>query len=163
MQKAAYLLQKDYPNQNTPIMKTIITLCLTAMMTLGSHHNSSAQIASIPSAGPSVSNTSSNNKSLKVSNFNGRISKNKVLLNWAVGENQDADQFEVQKSTNGKTFVMAALVFGTDNADANDYQFYEKANKVKTYYRVKAIRKNGAVSYSPVYTAEPDLNKRKSL
>jgi hypothetical protein len=138
-------------------MKTIITLCLTGMMTLVSHHYSSAQIASIPTvgAGASASNSSSNKKALLVSNFNGTINKNKISLNGAVGENEDADQFEVQRSSDGKNFVMAALVFGTDNADANDYQFYEKAKQAKTYYRVKLIRKNGVVSYSPVYTAKP--------
>jgi hypothetical protein len=49
--------------------------------------------------------------------FNGNLANNKVILNWVIAENQAADKFEIEKSTNGKTFSLAALVFGTDLAE----------------------------------------------
>src|SRR5689334_7210803 len=78
----------------------------------------------------------------KLISINGSIRSNKVILNWIVGENETADKFEVEKSTDGKNFTMAALVFGTDQAENGNYEFYEKAGNQKTTYRIKMINKN---------------------
>jgi hypothetical protein len=86
--------------------------------------------------------------------FNGNLANNKVILNWVIAENQAADKFEIEKSTDGKTFSLAALVFGTDEAATANYQFYEKAGTKKTYYRLKIVDKNNSVSYSNVLTIE---------
>jgi hypothetical protein len=89
---------------------------------------------------------------LKIINLTGSITNDKVLLNWAVEENQYANQFEIEKSANGNDFVTAAVVFGTDKKDTDNYKFYEKAKIAKTYYRVKVILNNGSIAYSPVIT-----------
>jgi hypothetical protein len=89
--------------------------------------------------------------------FDGSIINHKVILNWAVIENETADQFEVEKSTNGKTFFMAALVFGTDKSDKDKYQFYEKAGNHKVLYRIKLINKNRQTEYSPVVEINPTV------
>jgi hypothetical protein len=87
-------------------------------------------------------------------NFNGTISKDRVLLNWTIDKNQGVDQFEVERSTDEKNFVMAGLVFGTDQPDKAEYLFYEKNKKVKLYYRLKIINKDHTVTFSPVITPE---------
>ena len=69
-------------------------------------------------------------------NFNGTIQKNKVFLEWTVDENQTADMFEVEKSTDGTNYRMTALVFGTDKADKGTYRFFEKAGDQKMLYRI---------------------------
>lgn len=81
-------------------------------------------------------------------NVNATISKNKVFLNWVVSENETADMFEVEKSEDGKNFSLAAIVFGTDNAKDESYQFYEKAKFKKIFYRIKLINKNKETAYS---------------
>jgi len=86
---------------------------------------------------------------------NGNITNNKVILNWTVSENETADQFEIEKSADGKNFILAALVFGTDKAETGTYQFYEKATKRKMLYRVKLINKNKETEYSPVVEINP--------
>lgn len=91
----------------------------------------------------------------KVVSLNGNVSNNKVLLNWTVNENESAAHFEVEKSTDGKTFAMAALVFGTDKNDTDAYQFYEKASKKKLIYRIKIINKNQVVDYSSEIVVKP--------
>lgn len=81
-------------------------------------------------------------------NVNATIIKNKVFLNWVVSENETADMFEVEKSEDGKNFSLAAIVFGTDNAKDESYQFYEKAKFKKIFYRIKLINKNKQTAYS---------------
>ncbi len=70
-----------------PDMKTIITFCFTGLLSLACSQHSSAQIASVSVTAPS-SSLSVKAHSVKVISFNSSVSNNKVLLNWAVGENQ---------------------------------------------------------------------------
>jgi hypothetical protein len=72
----------------------------------------------------------------------------KIQLNWKTEENQSVNLFEVEKSTDGKNFSLAALVFGTDKASAEEYLYFEKNTGKKTVYRVKIISKDKQVYYS---------------
>ena|SRR5258705_12642930 len=93
----------------------------------------------------------------KLINITGSISNHKVILNWVVAENESADKFEVEKSTDGKIFTMAALVFGTDKSETDNYQFYEKAGNKKILYRIKMINKNQEAEYSSVIEINPSI------
>ena len=86
----------------------------------------------------------------RIIQFNGSYENNKMILNWVVSGNESADQFEVERSLDGKTFIMAALVFGTDKPNEDKYQFYEKAANKKVSYRIKLINKNKQAEYSVV-------------
>jgi hypothetical protein len=93
----------------------------------------------------------------KLISITGTVSNNKVILNWVVGANETADKFEVEKSTDGKTFTMAALVFGTDKSETDNYMFYEKAGSNKTLYRIKMVKKNQQAEYSSVIEISPGV------
>ena len=69
------------------------------------------------------------------------------------------DQIEVERSTNEKDFVMAGLVFGTDQPDKVDYLFYEKNKKLKLFYRLRIINKDRSVSYSSIISPESNDTK----
>jgi methionine-rich copper-binding protein CopC len=94
-----------------------------------------------------------------VLNFNAKINNERVLLSWTLDKNQIVDQIEVERSTNEKDFVMAGLVFGTDQPDKVDYLFYEKNKKVKLFYRLRIINKDNTVSYSSIISPEPATAK----
>lgn len=87
--------------------------------------------------------------------FKGELKKNKIFLRWEVAENETADQFEVEKSVDGKNFMVAALVFGSDNPQNGVYEFYEKAGNRKIAYRIKLKSKNNETEYSPVVEFDP--------
>jgi hypothetical protein len=91
----------------------------------------------------------------KLLDIYGNFFNNKIYLCWTVGENETADQFEVEKSMDGKTFKMAALVFGTDKPYTESYQFYEKAGNQKVLYRIRLINKDRKTEYSPVVEMNP--------
>jgi hypothetical protein len=95
-------------------------------------------------------NTTTVNPVASVSHMTCRISNGKVLLQWNIVNNEQADQFEIESSTDGNTFTMAALVFATEKAESDDYFFYEKAKKKKSYYRVKIINKDKSIRYSSI-------------
>ena len=94
-------------------------------------------------------------KPASVVSFSGTISKDKVLLNWAVDDNQTAELFEIEKSLDGKRFTVAALVFGSDKPARDIYQFYEKAGNQKLLYRIKLVNKDKKTEYSPIIEINP--------
>ena len=109
----------------------------------------------VPFAKPSRFVLVENTPVAKLVKFEGGISNNKVILKWVVNENNTADQFEVERSLDGQHFVTAAYVFGTDKAEWNNYQFYEKADNRKMMYRIKLINKDKKTEYSKVIAINP--------
>ncbi|MBC7948238.1 MAG: hypothetical protein H7Y42_10195 [Chitinophagaceae bacterium] len=93
-------------------------------------------------------------ESLEFTSFVGTVNNNKVVLNWTINQNVTAYQFEVERSTDGKNFVMAALVFGTDKAETDNYMFYEKIKEEGSSYRIKVVQKDGTVYYSSIIVAK---------
>ena len=120
------------------------------------YHPSDAQNDFAPFASPSPLPTATISIApAKLISINGSISNHKVILNWVVGANETADKFEVEKSTDGKTFTLAAMVFGTDKTETDNYMFYEKAGKKKVLYRIKLINKNQQTEYSSIIEINP--------
>lgn len=91
----------------------------------------------------------------KLIEFNAAASNNKVVLSWTVDENETADRFWVEKSTDGKNYATAALVFGSDKPDRAQYEFYEKAGNHKVLYRIKLVNKDSKTQYSEVKEINP--------
>jgi hypothetical protein len=120
------------------------------------HQTVSAQKSSAPFTATPPFYFSAGYSTSKIISFNSIVNRKKVLLSWTVGENQETDRFEIERSTDGKKFVTASLVFGTDKAGIDYYQFYERIKKSRTYYRVKTIAKDGSVSYSRIIIAGAD-------
>lgn len=131
-------------------------ITLAAIVALRIIYNPSAEQTVIaPFASPSTVTTSTTAPPAKLVRIDGSVSNNKVILNWAVEKNESADMFEVEKSSDGKNFSMAALVFGTDKEETGIYQFFERAAKQRMFYRIKMIDINGHGSYSEVIIINP--------
>ena len=114
-------------------------------------HPSNAQTEIIPFGSlPSFPQATTTFSTPKFISIEGKISNEKVKLTWNISENETADKFEVEKSVDGKTFLIAALVFGTDKMNSDQYQFYEKVNSGKILYRIKLINKNKELEYSKI-------------
>jgi hypothetical protein len=120
------------------------------------YHPTEAKAYTVPFPGQASIPSAISTAPTKVISLQGTISNNKVILEWVVSENENAEQFEVEKSTDGKNFTMAALVFSSEKTAIDNYQFYEKATKKKTIYRIKIIYKNNTTEYSPVIEIKPN-------
>lgn len=91
----------------------------------------------------------------KLLQFNATVTGTRITLDWTVLENESAELFEVERSTDGKTFHLAALVLGTDKPTTDSYRFYEKAGNQKVLYRIKLVNKNKEAEYSTVVETGP--------
>ena len=92
------------------------------------------------------------NGETRIKNLNCQVKNEKLMISWSTEENEKTNRFELEKSKDGKQFSLAAIVFGTDKKDTDNYMFYEKASKKKAFYRVKIIQNDGSVGYSPIVT-----------
>lgn len=136
-------------------MTTFYTLLITVLLSLF-YKPSYAHAADTPFTTPlplSLSTTDTQQPARVVS-LKGTLNSNKALLQWTVDDNETADMFEVEKSVDGKNFVMAALVFGTDKPEADHYEFYERIKEKKISYRIKIIGKNKKTGYSDILLIE---------
>lgn len=136
------------------MIRTAVFLVIIALRIFYQPDDAKASMA--PFTSPLLPSTAGHfNPPAKLTSFTGHAKNNKVLLEWFISGNEDADQFEIEKSTDGVNFTLAALVFGTDLPDSGKYSFYEKAGKKKTRYRIKMIHKNKNAEYSPVLEVGP--------
>lgn len=100
-----------------------------------------------------------NTRPVTIISITGSVSNHKVILEWQVGQNKNADQFLVEKSTDGNTFKVAALVFSSEKAEIENYRFCEKAGNGKCVYRVLLISKDKQSVYSPTVEIDTDSSK----
>ena len=84
--------------------------------------------------------------------FQGNMNKNnKVTLNWTVADNEIANNFEIERSFNGKDFTTVGVVFASEKMGTENYLFYETTSGTdKVMYRLKMIDEHHEVNYSRI-------------
>ena len=136
-------------------MKTFIRLLTFGILSFFINKQVSAQTEVALFTSSPITYTISKSQPVKVLSFQGNRTNNKVSMQWVINDNETAEQFEVERSFDGKSYSMVALVFGTDRAQTETYMFYEKNSSKKVSYRIKCIDKNQAVTYSDILVIDP--------
>jgi hypothetical protein len=74
---------------------------------------------------------------------------NRVELNWTTGSEDNLSYFMVEKSTDGKNFSDAALVFAYEKTNSeSSYSFNDNISKIKSgvvYYRLRLVDADGSI------------------
>ena len=85
-------------------------------------------------------------------NFQGNMNKNnKVTLNWTVADNEIANNFEIERSFNGRDYTTVGVVVASEKMGTENYMFYETTSGTdKVMYRLKMIDKHHEVDYSRI-------------
>lgn len=99
---------------------------------------------------------------VKLINFSASYYKNKVELKWATSQEKDFSHFIVQRSTDGKQFSDAGLIFtGGESDSRKDYSFNDvNLPSAKTvYYRLEMHDKDGEVNYSSIRMIKQGADK----
>lgn len=87
---------------------------------------------------------------VRFTGFYANISMGRTEIKWSVAENESANQFEIEKSTDGKNFYTTALIFSTTKKGDENYFYKDATPEGKTYYRIKMIDNAGKISYSNI-------------
>ena len=95
--------------------------------------------------------------------FNGKKTDvNEVTLNWVSSKEVDFAGFEVQKSTDAKSFEAMGYVNGITNQTSylNQYEFIDaNAQNNINYYRLKMIDIDGKYKYSKIISIDNSLER----
>ncbi|WP_407521730.1 hypothetical protein PDL71_13005 [Lacibacter sp. MH-610] len=107
-------------------MKTILFVCLFC---IGINSTAQSVITNWPRVSSVTITTSAQN----------------IILKWTA-DKEDADlYYEIERSTDGEHFKTAAIVLtGFSDKENFRYQFKEKNQGNKVYYRIKQIKQNGS-------------------
>ena len=128
-------------------MKTFVTLKQNILKSI-------FFIVVVASSLTSAAGTSSGGTPIVIlSSFTALLNNNsKVDLKWSTETETNLSHIMVEKSTDGKNFKDAALVFTYGNTTAkSDYSFADKITKIKSgtiYYRLRTVAVDGTSQYS---------------
>jgi hypothetical protein len=93
----------------------------------------------------------------QVSSFTGMQNNNRVELKFATTSEKNISHFIIEKSTDGKNYSQAGIVFAFGNtSETMNYPFIDKnINASKTgliYYRLSSVTNDGQIEFSQVMT-----------
>lgn len=80
--------------------------------------------------------------------FHAITTSSQTELKWYVADNETGKQFEVEKSSDGKNFYPAAVIFSTEKTGNEEYVFNDALPQSKMFYRVKLTDNSNKISYS---------------
>ncbi|MEO8583172.1 MAG: hypothetical protein ABI415_05210 [Flavitalea sp.] len=76
-----------------------------------------------------------------------------VLVEWKTTNEKNVDHFEVERSTDGRTFVKVGTVASSSTPGIGDYTFSDLTSSTgKIYYRIRSIDIDGKFMFSKVVT-----------
>jgi hypothetical protein len=87
--------------------------------------------------------------SVQMETFTGTKVNDNVSLSWNVAANELASYYEVQRSTDGTSFVTVGTVKVTDKSGNQSYAYNTTdADHEQSFYRLRIFNKSGQVEYS---------------
>jgi membrane-bound inhibitor of C-type lysozyme len=105
--------------------------------------------------------STTNNPGIEYASLVATATENGVFINWVTVSERNNSHFEVERSTDMKSFKTVAMVldgFATTGKDGKTYKFKEAAGEVRkgktVYYRLKQIDNNNQVHYSTVMAVQ---------
>ncbi len=97
--------------------------------------------------------------------FNGEVVDESVLLRWITESELENDYFEVQRSSDGYEFAGLAQIPGQGTTSVtHEYSFIDDRMPLgKSYYRLKQVDFNGAITYSEVISVSFEQTRPLSV
>ena len=90
--------------------------------------------------------------------FGAQVSREDVKVNWKTTGEIDHDHFELERSTDGRSFTSVATIAPITGSDIKSYEYTDAGaallNTAKLFYRLKMISTAGAVEYSQIVTVD---------
>jgi hypothetical protein len=95
----------------------------------------------------------SSNLPVNFVNVTARREGNETIVKWEVGDEQDVNRYEIERSVDGSNFIKIGSVLATGSPN---YSFKTQLARSETYYRIKSIDLNGSFKYSSTIKIDGD-------
>jgi len=102
---------------------------------------------------------------IELLSFDARLKGSEVLLEWITESEINNERFEVEHSTDGKTFTSIGSLAGSGTSNKlNTYKMVHAFPRIDVnYYRLKQIDYDGAFSYSDIEVVKYQSNRNNSI
>lgn len=104
---------------------------------------------------------------LELTEFNGRIFSNNAVLNWKTTGEQNTESFDIERSTDGRSFTSVGNVAAVNRSGDHNYSYADNtASSLGTkvvYYRLKQKDTDGRFAYSRIINLRLDNSKNGVL
>lgn len=88
-----------------------------------------------------------------LTSFTGALKNNNVNLTWNTATENNLSHFEIEQSTDGRSWIKAGIVAGVNSANGANYQFdIQNVTANFMLYRLKITDKDGRSAYSQQVT-----------
>lgn len=91
---------------------------------------------------------------LRFLSFSGRLAGNNALLNWSTAQEEQAEDFVIERSINGRDFVPVGRKLAANTAGTHNYEFIDsgatRLNSNVIFYRIKQNDFFGKYTYSSI-------------
>lgn len=92
---------------------------------------------------------------VKLVDFSASLQNYKPILQWTVSNEQEMLGYDIEKSTDGISFVKTGFVAAQNTGSLTKYSFSDGSTiQGKAYYRLKQKDKDGTFAYSEIRTVE---------
>ena len=102
---------------------------------------------------------------LQLLNFSAVLTQNDVLVSWRTTNEINTNNFEVERSTDGRNFIKVGTVTALNSTSEHSYNYTDAGaallNASKLYYRLKIIDNDGRYSNSQIVLLH--LSKSNSI
>jgi len=95
---------------------------------------------------------------VKLISFSGLLQNSTANLQWQTGVEENFSRFELQKSSNGSTFITAATIL--PKGSNSHYHYALPQVNARAYYRLKILDNNGKEEYSDVLPLTQGVNDK---
>ncbi|MEJ7829326.1 MAG: T9SS type A sorting domain-containing protein, partial [Segetibacter sp.] len=76
-----------------------------------------------------------------------------INIEWETAKESNMDRYEVERSTDGQTFISKSVIAAKNSSIINNYSWFDNKPEIgNNLYRIRAISKDGTVRYSSVAT-----------
>lgn len=98
---------------------------------------------------------------VELTSFTARLTADATQLNWITASELNNSHFDIQHSTDARTWATLAKVDGHGTTNEMQYYSYTDKNVARgtNYYRLKQVDFDGAFEYSDIVTIENDQAK----
>ena len=109
-------------------------------------------------------NVSCTTIALDLIDFSAKKEKDNAIIAWKTANEVAVSHFEVEKSSDGKTFSTIGEIKARNTASANDYAFTDNTPLSKiAYFRLKMVDLDGRITFSKIVSLVTDDEKSHSL
>ncbi|MBE9466296.1 PQQ-dependent sugar dehydrogenase [Dyadobacter subterraneus] len=157
-----YYIGGDFKSGNLhiigPVSGTITTTVRTSTITdvadFGEAENGEIYAVALTS-GAVYNLTPQNPLPVDLISFTGVSGNEGVRLNWKTAMEKDFRQFDVEYSTNAKSFSQVGSVYPKNSVTGSEYQFFHSVNSAQTlYYRLKMVDQDDSFKYSTIISID---------